>query len=76
MVGELSLFDSTPHTDTVIALEDTEVSAMSRDEFKRMVDEMDPVMKGIVGMISARLRQAINELIPNSGEINWHNWKS
>ncbi len=75
VIGELSLFDDTPHTATVVALEKTEVSAMSRDEFKRMVNEMDPVMKGIIGMITERLRQAIGELIPNSGDVDWYDWK-
>ena len=76
VVGELSLFDNRPHTATVIALEDTEVSAMSGEEFHRMVDNMDPVMKGIVGMMAERLRQAIDELIPNPGDVNWHDWRS
>ncbi len=75
VIGELSLFDSTPHTATVIAVEETEVSAMSKEEFKRMVNKMDPVMKGIVGMMADRLRQAMGELIPNSGEVNWYDWK-
>ena len=76
VIGELSLFDSRPHVATVIALEDTEVSGMSREEFQRMVNNMDPVMKGIVGMMAERLRQAIDELIPNSGDVNWRDWDS
>ncbi len=76
VIGELSLFDNRPHIATVIALEDTEVSAMSGDEFQRMVNDMDPVMKGIVGMMAQRLRQAIDELIPNPGEVNWRDWRS
>ncbi|MEE9317824.1 MAG: cyclic nucleotide-binding domain-containing protein [Rhodospirillales bacterium] len=76
VIGELSLFDSRPHVATVIALEDTEVSGMSREEFQRMVNNMDPVMKGIVEMMAERLRQAIDELIPNSGDVNWRDWDS
>ena len=41
---------------TIIALEDTEVSAMSREHFKHLVASMDPVMQGIVRMLVSRLR--------------------
>lgn len=75
VIGEMSLFDGRPHAATIVALEDTEVSAMSRDEFLRMLEAMDPVMKGIVGMMVGRLRQAMDELIPDSGNVNWSDWK-
>ncbi len=73
--GEMALFDGHPHVATVIAIEDTEVSTMSRDEFQRMVAGMDPVMKGMVGMLVTRLRQTIDELVPKAGEVNWADWK-
>ena len=76
VIGELSLFGNMPHIATVIALEDTEVSAMSKDQFERMVDDMDPIMKGIIGMMAERLRQAIDELIPEAGNVNWEDWRN
>ena len=75
VVGELTLFDKKPHMATVIATEDTEVNAMSRDEFEGMVETMSPVMKRIVRMLVTRFRQAVNELIPKPGEVNWADWK-
>jgi len=73
--GEMALFDGHPHIATVIAVEDTEVSTMSRDEFHRMIAGMDPVMRGMVGMLVTRLRQTIDELVPKAGEVNWADWK-
>ncbi len=69
--GEMALFDGHAHMATVIALEDTEVSAMSREHFKHLVASMDPVMKGIVSMLVTRLRQTVDELVPKAGDVNW-----
>ena len=35
VVGEMALFDDHPHMASAVALEETKVSAISRDEFKR-----------------------------------------
>ncbi len=40
-----------------------------------MVDGMDPVMKGIVGMMVTRLRQIVQEMASSGGKINWADWK-
>ncbi|MBC8338488.1 MAG: cyclic nucleotide-binding domain-containing protein [Rhodospirillales bacterium] len=74
VVGELALFDGSPHVATVVAAEPTEASAMSRKEFQQMVDDMDPVMKGIVGMMVLRLRQVVQELLPERGDVDWADW--
>ena len=73
--GEMALFDDRPHIATVIALEDTEVSVMSRDEFRRLVEDMSPVMKGVLGMMVARLRQTVDELVPDASKVSWADWK-
>lgn len=73
--GEMALFDGHPHIATVIATEETQVSAMSRDQFERLVGSMDPIMKGIVAMLVSRLRQTVDELVPRAGEVNWADWK-
>jgi len=75
VIGELALFDDSPHIASVVALEDTTVSAMSSEEFQRMIDGMDPVMKGIVAMMVARLRQVVLEMAPSGGKVNWADWK-
>ena len=73
--GEMALFDDHPHVATVIALEDTEVSIMPRDEFRRLVEDMSPVMKGVLGMMVARLRQTVDELVPDASKVSWADWK-
>ena len=75
VIGELALFDNSPHIASVIALEDTTVSAMSREEFQRMINAMDPVMKGIVGMMVTRLRQIVQEMASSGGKTNWVDWQ-
>ncbi len=73
--GEMALFDGHAHVATVIALEDTEVFAMSREHFKRLVASMDPVMKGIVRVLVSRLRQTVDELVPKASDVNWADWE-
>lgn len=74
VVGELSLFDGSPHVATVVAVEPTEASAMSREEFQKMINNMDPLMKGIVGMMVSRLRQVVQELLVDKGDVDWDDW--
>ena len=57
--GEMSLLDGEPHAASVIALEDTELSTMSQDEFDRLYEEMNPIMQGIIQLLLDRLRQSI-----------------
>ena len=57
--GEMSLLDGEPHAASVIALEDTELSTMSQDEFDRVHEEMNPIMQGIIQLLLDRLRQSI-----------------
>ena len=74
VVGELSLFDGSPHVATVVAVEATEASAMAREEFHKMINDMDPLMKGIVGMMVSRLRQVVQELLTDKGDVDWDDW--
>ena len=76
MIGELSLFDGSPHIATVVAVEPTEASAMSRDEFQKMINILDPLMKGIVGMMVSRLRQVVQELLVDKGDVDWADWNN
>ena len=57
--GEMSLLDGEPHAASVIALEDTELSTMSQEEFDRVYEEMNPIMQGIIQLLLDRLRQSI-----------------
>ncbi len=75
VVGEMALFDNKPHAATVVAIEDTKVSAMKKDEFRRMINSMNPIMKGMVGMLVRRLRSTSTEPGPVSAGADWASWK-
>ena len=75
VIGELALFDDKPHMASVVAVEDTVVNAMSRDEFRRRLKKMDPVMRGIMIMMVERVREMAEDLIASGSEVNWANWR-
>ncbi len=73
VVGEMSLFDDTPPMASAIAIEETVVSAISRDEFQRRVNSMDPVMRGIFKIMVKRIRK-ITEGPRKKSKVNWSGW--
>ena len=75
IIGEMALFDDHPHMATAVAVERTEVLAISRRAFRRQVDHMDPAMKGIVILLVKRLRQMADDLMLRKNEVNWANWR-
>ncbi len=75
VIGEMALFDNRPHMATAIALKRTNVIAISRQEFRERLDELDPVLAGIVRLMVKRLRQSADELMTRKSEVNWANWR-
>ncbi len=75
IIGEMALIDDHPHMATAVAVKRTETLAISRREFRRRVDEMDPAMKGIVVLLVKRLRQMADDLMLGKNEVNWANWR-
>ena len=71
VIGEMALFDNKPHMASAVAVEETVVNAMSRDEFRRRLEEMDPVMRGIIKLMVQRVREMADDLMKNSPEVNW-----
>ncbi len=74
VIGEMSLFDDHPHMASAIAVEDTVVSAISRDEFQRRVNGMDPLMKGIFQIMVKRIRK-MTKSSGKKNNVNWSDWK-
>lgn len=56
VVGEMALIDGEPHSATVVALEDTVVAEMTRDDFFRYLDDADLLVRGIVESMARRIR--------------------
>ncbi len=74
VVGEMSLIDNEPHMASAIAIEHTKVSALSASEFNKRVDDMDPLMKGILTILIKRLRAMGKDLKAKEMEVNWGDW--
>ena len=75
VIGEMALFDGKAHMATAIAGEKTVVNAMSREEFRRRIEDMDPVMRGIMLLMVKRLREMADDLLQGDGDVNWSNWR-
>jgi CRP-like cAMP-binding protein len=56
VVGEMSLFDNRPHMASAMAMCETTVAVLTKDDFKLRVDGMDTVMRGILRVMIHRLR--------------------
>ena len=79
VVGELALFDNHPHVASVVAAEKTVVTAISGDAFRKMLEGMDPVIKGVVNMLVKRFRRVTAELMLKQnagiGDVAWGPWR-
>ncbi len=75
VIGEMALFDGKAHMATAIAIDKTVVNAMSRDEFRRRIEDMDPVMRGVMRLMVKRLREMADDLMKSDDEVNWASWR-
>jgi CRP-like cAMP-binding protein len=57
IIGEMAAFDDSPHIATVVALTETVVTVMTRDEFQRRLNAMDPIMRGAILAVVRRARE-------------------
>ena len=74
VIGEMSLFDDSPHMASAVSIEKTEVSALSADEFKKRVEDMDPFMRGVTKIMVNRVRQMGESMKAKKTEVNWADW--
>ena len=75
VIGEMALFDNQPHMATAIAVDDVEVTAITRQAFRDKVNNMDPVLKGAIMIMIKRARSMATDLMKKKDDIDWHNWK-
>ncbi len=61
-VGEMALFGATTRTAHAVAVEPTKAFRLSRADFEKRVAGTDPVLRRMVTMLVARLRDATEEL--------------
>lgn len=66
IVGELSFLDQRPRAVSVVALEDSELLLLSRENFERLLTEHPEqgvaLLKGMLLAVSTRLRKAYDRL--------------
>ncbi len=74
VIGELALIDNHPHMAAAVAVVKTEVLVISRKEFQHRIKAMDPVMQGIIGLMTERLRQMADMLLEARENVNWSDW--
>ena len=70
IVGEMALIDDGPRMAAAVALRETEVIEISREEFLERLKDMDPVMRKIVDVLVERLRDMGTELKKHD-KVNW-----
>lgn len=63
IIGEMAAFDDQPHMASVIALEDTTVTVMTRSEFQRRLSAMDPIVRGAIHAVVRRAREMATLLV-------------
>ena len=74
VVGEMSLLDSTPHMASAIAIEKTTVGMLTAAEFHKRIDQMDPLMRGILKIMVDRVRKLGERVAVKNTSVNWSNW--
>lgn len=56
ILGEMGVIDTAPRMATARAMEESVVIFVSRAEFDKKLDETDPVVRGVLAILSSRLR--------------------
>lgn len=57
LIGEMALLLDEPRTATVVAARDTELIAISKDDFQRLLDEHPVVAQGVARLLGERLKR-------------------
>jgi CRP/FNR family cyclic AMP-dependent transcriptional regulator len=68
VLGEMSLLEDAPRSASVIALETSRVLALSREDFELHVLRHPEICRDLLRSLSARLREASNELVSMRSE--------
>jgi EAL domain-containing protein (putative c-di-GMP-specific phosphodiesterase class I) len=58
--GEMAILDRSPRTTSARALEDMQVSVVSRQQFEQRMDQADPIVRLLVSILLKRVRNNLN----------------
>ena len=76
VIGEMSMFDDRPHMASAMAMNDITVAVLTYDSFKQRLEDMDPVMRGIINVMVQRLRLMGNKAIIKASKSDWSSWQN
>ena len=57
ILGEMGVIDTAPRMATAKALTDSVVIFVSQKEFEKKLDESDMIIRGVMAILSSRLRE-------------------
>ncbi len=76
IVGEMALFDNRPRLAEALAVEQTEVFVIEREDFQERLAGMNPVMRRILQIMVGRVRKMTDEFMQRKQAAKWgENWK-
>ncbi len=75
VIGEAALLTNRRRMASAVTVTDVEAIAISKSEFRKKVEDMDPVMKGIVMNLIGRVRGLSSKVLTKRVEVNWTDWK-
>src|SRR5678809_1417939 len=60
--GEMALLDNEPRSATAIAVEDTELLSLHRNDFQSVLSDNRSIMSALIKILAARLRRANHQI--------------
>ncbi len=67
--GEMALFDDSQRMAAALAVEDTELLVLTRDEFYGRLESVDPVLKSIIIYMISRVRRLTDEFMARKSDL-------
>ena len=71
----MAWIDNRPRAASAVTVEPTEVVAISRAEFQRRLDSVEPTMKSVIKVLCKRFRSMASEASSPKIEVNWADWR-
>ena len=67
--GEMALFDDSPRMAAALAVEETLLLVLTRDEFYARLETVDPVLKSIITYMISRVRRLTDEFMARKSDL-------
>jgi CRP-like cAMP-binding protein len=69
--GEMALFDDRPRMASAVTVSDCELVAVSREEFVKRLEDMNPVMRRILQIMVGRVRSMTDEFMTRKTQTRY-----